>query len=415
MANRALTVSEITARVKSVLEDSFEMGWVIGEVSDFSRARSGHCYWTLRDESSQISCVMFRFYARELTFVPEPGVQLLVYGNVSVYERGGRYQLQVYWVQPVGVGEMAVAFERLRERLEAEGLFAKEHKKPLPRFPRCIGVVTSASGAAIQDILQIVQRRSPGVQIVLRPTQVQGPGAAEAIANGIADLNAHSDADLLIVGRGGGSPEDLWPFNEEVVARAIHDSNIPVVSAVGHEIDYTIADYAADLRAPTPSAAAELATPDQLEIRRQVAARTRELLRLIRDRLAVSEQRLEERDPELLLYALRGRLEQSEQGLDEMRALLAEALDRHLMKTGARFRTSVLRLKSTDPLAGLSRGFAYCSRDQSGQPVIRGGDLSPGDRLRLRFAEGEAGCLVEEVSPGRRFTTRTATGREGND
>ena len=278
MANRALTVSEITARVKSVLEDSLEMGWVIGEVSDFSRASSGHCYWTLRDESSQISCVMFRFYARELTFIPEPGVQLLVYGNVSVYERGGRYQLHVYWVQPVGVGEMAVAFERLRDRLAAEGLFAEERKKPLPRFPRCVGVVTSASGAAIRDILQIVQRRSPGVQIVLRPTRVQGPGAAEAIANGIADLNAHSDADLLIVGRGGGSPEDLWPFNEELVARAIHNSRLPVVSAVGHEIDYTIADYAADLRAPTPSAAAELATPDQMELRREVAARTRALL-----------------------------------------------------------------------------------------------------------------------------------------
>lgn len=414
MKNRALTVSEITARVKSVLEESLEMGWVIGEVSDFSRASSGHCYWTLRDESSQISCVMFRFYARELTFIPEPGVQLLVYGNVSVYERGGRYQLHAYWVQPVGVGEMAVAFERLRERLETEGLFAKERKKPLPRFPRCVGVVTSASGAAIRDILQIVQRRSPGVQIVVRPTRVQGPGAAEAIAAGIADLNAHSEAELLIVGRGGGSPEDLWPFNEEVVARAIHDSRVPVVSAVGHEIDYTIADYVADLRAPTPSAAAELATPDQKELRRQVAARTRELLRVMQGRLAESRQRLEDRGPERVLSALRGGLEQSEQSLDEMRRRLAAALDRHLIKTGARFRTSVLRLKSTDPLAGLSRGFAYCSRAGSGRPVSRGGDLSPGDRLRLRFAEGEAGCLVEEVSPARQFTNRTATRTEEN-
>ena len=414
MANRALTVSEITARVKSVLEDSLEMGWVVGEVSDFSRASSGHCYWTLRDESSQISCVMFRFYARELTFIPEPGVQLLVYGNVSVYERGGRYQLHVYWVQPVGVGEMAVAFERLRDRLAAEGLFAEERKKPLPRFPRCVGVVTSASGAAVRDILQIVQRRSPGVQIVLRPTRVQGPGAAEAIAHGIADLNAHSDADLLIVGRGGGSPEDLWPFNEEVVARAIHNSRLPVVSAVGHEIDYTIADYAADLRAPTPSAAAELATPDQMELRREIAARTRALLRASRERLAESRQRLEDRDPERLLYALRGRLEQSEQSLDEMRGRLVDALDRHLTKTGSRFGTSVLRLKSTDPLAGLSRGFAYCSHAGSGLSVSSGGDLSPGDRLRLRFAEGEAGCLVEEVSPGSRFTTRTSTGTKGN-
>ncbi len=415
MANQALTVSEITARVKSVLEESLEMGWVIGEVSDFSRASSGHCYWTLRDESSQISCVMFRFYARELTFIPEPGVQLLVYGNVSVYERGGRYQLQVYWVQPVGVGEMAVTFERLRARLEAEGLFAEERKKPLPRFPRCVGVVTSARGAAIRDILQIVQRRSPGVQIVLRPTRVQGPGAAQAIANGIADLNAHSEADLLIVGRGGGSPEDLWPFNEEVVARAIHDSRVPVVSAVGHEIDYTIADYVADIRAPTPSAAAELATPDQMELRRQVAARTKDLLRVVRKGLAESRQHLEDREPERLLDALRGRLVQSEQGLDEMRGRLADTLDRHLIKTGVRFRTSVLRLKSTDPLAGLSRGFAYCSRAGSGLPVSRGGDLIPGDRLRLRFAEGEAGCLVEEVSSSRRFTIRTATGTKDND
>lgn len=397
MANQALTVSEITTQVKTVLEESLPMMWIIGEVSDFTRASSGHCYWTLRDEASQISCVMFRFSAQKLTFDPEPGMQLLIYGNVSVYERGGRYQFYVHQVQPVGVGEMAIAFERLCERLEAEGLFSHERKRPMPRFPRSIGIVTSGSGAALKDILQVSSRRAPGIQIVLRSTRVQGPGAAENIASAIRDLNIHSGAEILIVGRGGGSPEDLWAFNEEVVARAIYASDIPVVSAVGHEIDNTIADYVADLRAPTPSAAAELVTPDQVDLRRRVATCNQALVRGIRSRIEENEKQLKNYGVDRLLEGLLGRLQQSSQDLDEMRTSFLSSFDNHLSDIKINLKQSSLKLKASDPLAGLSRGFAFCTR-ADGSQVTNSSDLVLGDQLILRFSEGNATCIVKTIN-----------------
>ena len=227
----AMSVSDITAQVKAVLETSLPDCWVTGEVSDFRRPASGHCYLTLKDETCQLSCVMFRFQAQQVAFEPEPGMQVLVYGRVSVYDRGGKYQFYVSRMQPGGIGEMALAFEQLKSRLELEGLFDAERKRPLPAFPRTIGIVTSRTGAAIRDIIQVLGRRAPGIQLTLCPAQVQGVEAAGQIARAIDCLNQHSEADLLVVGRGGGSPEDLWPFNEEAVARAIF-TNQPDYGAV---------------------------------------------------------------------------------------------------------------------------------------------------------------------------------------
>ena len=395
-----LSVSEITAQVKGILEESMAPCWVIGELSDFSRAASGHCYLTLADAHTQLSAVMFRTYARQLSFAPEPGTKVLAFGNISVYERGGRYQFLVYEIRPAGVGELALAFEKLKSRLEREGLFDPQRKRDLPAFASTVGVVTSRTGAAVRDIIQVIQRRAPGVQIVLRPTTVQGPTAALDIARAIAELNQHSGADILIVGRGGGSPEDLWPFNEEVVARAVYTSTVPVVSAVGHEIDYTICDYVADRRAPTPSAAAEIVTQEHRVLGQRVADFDGRLRAAIANRLAHFQLQLEHADPAGLRRRLSDRFDQAAQYLDERRAAVIGGFDRLAMSKTRAFRTAVLRLEGLSPLTGLSRGFAFCEREADGRPVRQADDLKPGEQIRLRFSAGDALCNVEEVNPG---------------
>jgi len=263
MEEKIYTVSELTREIKQVLETGFPCLWVEGEISNFKRHSSGHLYFTLKDENSQIRCAMWRYRANDLIFRPEDGMKVLVQGNLQVYEPGGYYQIIVQQVQPAGVGELQLAFEQLKKKLYAEGLFDEAHKKPIPIFPERIGVITSPTGAAIRDIISVITRRFPIAQIILAPVRVQGPGAKEEIVQAIQDFNEFGEVDVLIVGRGGGSLEDLWAFNEEVVARAIFTSKIPIISAVGHEIDFSISDFVADRRAPTPSAAAEMAVPDR--------------------------------------------------------------------------------------------------------------------------------------------------------
>ena len=393
----ALTVSEMTSLVKETLEEALPMCWVTGEVVDFSRAASGHCYLTLKDRSSQLPCVFFRFYAREMSFSPEPGMMVVAYGNISVYERGGRYQFLVYRLQPAGVGELALAFERLRSRLEEEGLFDEERKRALPAFPRAVGIVTSATGAAVRDIVEVVGRRAPGVQLVLRSARVQGQGAAGEISRAIDDLNRLGGLDILIVGRGGGSPEDLWAFNEEAVARAIYASAVPVVSAVGHEVDYTIADYVADVRAPTPSAAAEIVAPDRAALIQAVRDGRRRLEAVMSSRLHQLREHLGQVGIRRMAEALRDRLDQSSQYIDEGRRSLAVGLDGQLLTRAAALRTEALRLQGLSPLTGLARGFAFCEREEDGRPVRSGDDLRRGQRLRLRFGQGGALCRVEDI------------------
>ncbi|RLB73761.1 MAG: exodeoxyribonuclease VII large subunit, partial [Deltaproteobacteria bacterium] len=288
----AVSVSTLVQLLQELVEDNFVEVLVQGELSNVSRPPSGHYYFTLKDRKAQIKCAMFRSHVRALRFKPSDGLKVICRGRVSIYPQRGDLQLIVEGIEPEGVGALQLAFDQLQEKLEAEGLFAPELKQPLPPFPQVIGVVTSSSGAAIQDILNVLQRRSAGLQVLLRSARVQGEGAAAEIAAGIADLNRETDVDVLIVGRGGGSREDLWPFNEEIVARAIAASRIPVISAVGHEVDFSIADLVADLRAATPSAAAELVVKNRLELERHLDQLTLRLATQIRSRLSLLSSRL---------------------------------------------------------------------------------------------------------------------------
>jgi exodeoxyribonuclease VII large subunit len=260
------SVSDITHVVKMLIEENIPAIWVEGEISNFKAHYSGHLYFTLKDENAQLSAVMWKSRTSNLSFTLEDGMLVQAYGNITLYEKSGRYQIDIIEMQPAGRGRLQAEFERLKHKLEAEGLFDVSHKKSIPRYPNSIGIVTSETGAALQDILNILKRRAPQVNIILRPVKVQGEGAAREIAEGVRELNIYKNLDLIIVGRGGGSLEDLWAFNEEIVARAIYNSEIPVIAAVGHEIDFTISDFVSDLRAPTPSAAAELAVPDRKEL-----------------------------------------------------------------------------------------------------------------------------------------------------
>ncbi|MCX7797249.1 MAG: exodeoxyribonuclease VII large subunit [Melioribacter sp.] len=266
MFENILSVSEITNLIKSVLEDGFSEVNVIGEISNFKAHVSGHWYFTLKDANAQINCTMWRGLNNYVFFTPQDGMKVIVSGKITVYPPRGNYQIDVRAMKPAGMGELQLAFEKLKQKLAAEGLFDPEHKKPIPKFPQKIGIVTAIDGAALQDMKSIAARRYPLCELVIAPCRVQGEGAAEEIVSSIKLLNQYDDIDVIIVGRGGGSLEDLWPFNEEIVARAIFDSKIPIISAVGHEIDFTIADFVADLRAPTPSAAMELATPNIEEL-----------------------------------------------------------------------------------------------------------------------------------------------------
>ncbi len=265
-----LTVSELTHEIKDILEDRFPDVWVEGEISNLRIPPSGHIYFTLKDENSQIRAVLFKMQSRTLRFVPEDGLHVICRGRVSLYEKRGDYQLILEGMEPKGIGALQLAFLQLRERLEKEGFFEASRKKPIPSIPQTIGIITSPTGAVIQDLIQIIQRRFENVRLLLYPVKVQGEGAAKEIAEGIRYFNRKGEVDVIIAGRGGGSLEDLWAFNEEVVARAIFHSHIPVISAVGHETDYTIADFVADLRAPTPSAAAELVVKDKRELKRNL-------------------------------------------------------------------------------------------------------------------------------------------------
>lgn len=391
---RPYTVSEITAEVKRLLEESLPPIWIEGEISSFTHHSSGHRYLTLKDELSQIRCVMWRRWGDRLLFTPEVGMKVLACGDISVYERSGQYQFYVSQLQPSGVGELQLAFERLRARLAEEGLFDDAHKRALPEFPERIGVVTSPSGAAIRDIVDVLNRRFPSVEVVLRPANVQGAGAAEEIARAIEEFNVYSEVDLVIVGRGGGSPEDLWAFNEEVVARAIFDSRIPVISAVGHEIDFTIADFVADLRAPTPSAAAELAVKDREELLRGVRdlrVRATEAMarRLERDRLA-----FENLSSSYVLRRFEERVDQRAQRVDDLESALATAFDRLAVARIVAHRELSSKLDALSPFSAFGRGFSMCEKLPERAIVRDSAQLAPEDRIRVRFAKGSAMCEV---------------------
>lgn len=434
-----LTVSELNRETRRLLESSFPLVWVEGELSNLTQARSGHLYFTLKDRDAAVQGAMFRNRNMHLDFTPEEGMQVLVRAKVSLYEARGNFQLIAEHMEPAGAGALQRAFEELKRKLDAEGLFEPDRKRPLPTLPRRIGVVTSATGAAIRDILTVLGRRFPAIEVVLYPVQVQGTAAAAQIAAAIGTANARREVDVLIVGRGGGSIEDLWAFNEEVVARAIHASELPVVSAVGHEIDITIADFVADYRAPTPSAAAEALSPDGQDILARLSRLQRRLGQAMTGRVRRSQERLHHLSRRLRHPGQR--LQELAQRIDELEARLHRAQQRHRQQAGARLEqllrrlrhnspalgirrrqeqlrqlqvrlvtamqhTQVLRqrrlkelvraLDAVSPLAVLGRGYAIVCRREDGQIVRSAAEVAAGDEVEARLHSGRLICTVKQ-------------------
>lgn len=394
-----ITVSALNSYAKAVLnsDEGLRSVVVCGEVTNFVRHfRSGHCYFTLRDANASIKCVLFNRSAAQLDFSPEDGMLVLAYGSVTLYERDGAFQLYVDFMRPYGVGAAQKAFDRLKATLEKEGLFAPEHKKPLPAVPGCIGVVTSATGAALQDIKNVLSRRWPQVLLLLAPVNVQGLEAADQIVQGIEKLDKIGKPDVIIVARGGGSREDLWVFNSEKIARAAFACKTPIVSAVGHEIDFTILDYVADKRAPTPSAAAEICVPSREEQLQKIYKIQQNIQYSIQSRLRVCYNRLEWMQAPRQLSTFRTRLEGAEKGLRKMSFDCQSIMQTRLERCSEKLAAQAARAHSLSPYVVMARGYALVERN--GTPV-KVNALSAGESIILHGNDADAQCRVETVMP----------------
>ena len=434
-------VSQLTRRIKELLEREISYVWLSGEISNFRVSPAGHAYFTLKDNLSQIDAVMFKGRMMKLQFTPDSGLEVIVYGQITVYERRGNYQIVCDEMHPKGIGALQLAFDKLKKKLHAEGLFDDDHKKPLPLLPKRIGIVTSPTGAAIRDILNVLGRRFANVHVILYPARVQGDEAAEDIVEGIRVLDERG-VDVMIVGRGGGSLEDLWPFNEEIVVRAVYQAQTPIISAVGHEIDFALTDFAADLRAPTPSAAAELVVREQREFieklgtsRQRMAAAVGQTVRYYRNRMDVVRASFVFRRPEELIRQRRQRLDEARMelertlqtrlqearhrltglvrslGLLSPRQRLRRAFERlgvlreRLVRAGTtivergrgRLRPRLAQLDALSPLAVLGRGYALAHKLPEHTVVRDAATLAPGDELALRFAKGRAAATVQRI------------------
>src|SRR5438094_7223233 len=391
--NGVLTVSELLRSVRDALERRFPLLWVRGELSNLSRAPSGHCYFTLKDAAAQVDCVMFRSRAAALDWEPRDGAQVEVCALVTLYEPRGRFQLTVEGMRPAGLGPLYERFLRLKEKLEREGLFDLAAKRAPPAFPGCIGVLTSPAAAALRDVLTTLARRNPAIPVIVYPVPVQGEGAAARIAAMLATANARDECDVLLLVRGGGSIEDLWCFNEESVARAIRASRIPVVVGVGHETDFTIADFAADQRAPTPTAAAELATPARAELASRVGDCVRCLAREMRRRLQYAAQALDGCAKRLVHPA--ERLRRSEQALAQLRTPLAFALGHRVHRSSAQLERLQASLTSLDPYAVLARGYSI-PRNGAGEVLRDATQAREGEDILTTLARGALQSKVKK-------------------
>lgn len=441
--DRPLSVSRLTIQIKGLLERQFPRIWVIGEISNLKRAGSGHWYFSLKDEQSQIRCNMWRSYTRQVPFSPADGMEILVSASLNVYQPRGEYNLIVDHMEELGLGRLKIEFERLKQKLRAEGLFDADHKKPLPFLPHKIGVVTSPTGAALRDMLQVFRKRFAGVHVLIYPARVQGEGAAGEIAEGIRFLDHHGDCDLIIAGRGGGSEEDLWAFNEEVLARAIFAAETPVISAVGHEVDFTIADFTADVRAATPSHGAEIAIRGLSEYQQMIALHQRTMERIISGKFLQLKSRINLAESHPIFVRLRSRLNDGQRRLTELErrlqkrmadrlhhlamrlagtregmtprhlqarlALLREHLDSafkdlihwahvHMEKLDRRFASATRRLDDLSPLKILGRGYSAVY-NQKNAIVYGPEDVRFGEILRIQMARGEIHTRVIEKEP----------------
>ena len=387
-------MSELTQAIKGLLEANLYYIWLEGEISNFKRAASGHCYFTLKDEGSQVRGVIFRGQAGSLRFKPEDGLHVICRGMVTVYEARGEYQVIIDYMEPVGVGARQLALEQLKERLAKEGYFDEERKRPLPLLPGCVGVVTSSTGAVIRDIIRILERRHAAMGLLLYPVRVQGVEASREIAEGIEALNRRDDVDVIIVGRGGGSVEDLWAFNEEIVARSIFKSRLPVISAVGHETDYTLADMIADVRAPTPSAAAEIVVKSREEFSLHLSA--------IQGRMkaallaSVDEQRIALRGRERGLIDPRRRYRDMRLRLDDMGERLNVAVSHRYTIARRGLEATVARLNALSPLNVLQRGYSIARKMPSHAVIRDAGEVSIGEDINIMLYKGELSCKVYE-------------------
>lgn len=383
------TVSQLNRFIKQMLDGTSILNniWVKGEISNFKRHYTGHCYLTLKDEGGVLKAVMFKANAARLAFAPENGMKVMARGRVSVYERDGSYQLYIEEMQPDGIGSLHIAYEQLKARLQEEGLFDEAKKKPLPPYPSTIGVVTATTGAAIRDIINILSRRYPCAKVLIYPTLVQGEGAAAGIAEAIEYFNAHKLADVLIVGRGGGSIEDLWAFNEEQTARAIYASEIPIVSAVGHETDFTIADFVADLRAPTPSAAAELVVPSAVELRERILSMRSRIITEVLHTVQMKRSQIEK----MTLRSPSAKLADNRVLLDERIKHLVRNIDLILARKREEIKATAGKLDAMSPLAVLGRGYSI-AKNKDGMVIRKTGDAVSGMEFELLLSDGTAGA-----------------------
>jgi exodeoxyribonuclease VII large subunit len=438
------TVSRLNREVRFTLENHFPLLWVEGEISNFSAPHSGHWYFSLKDTTAQVRCAMFRPQNRRLNFTPKEGMHVILKARISLYEGRGDFQLLVEHIEDAGVGKLQKAFEALKKKLAEAGLFSNTHKKPIPLFPNCIGVITSPTGAAIKDIISVLKRRFSSAPIIIYPTLVQGELAAANIVNALQIANQRQECDVIILARGGGSLEDLWPFNEENVAHAIFNSTIPIISGVGHEIDYTIADFVADIRAPTPSVAAEIATPDINKLVESLAYHQTHLLRLIKQtiislqqKISWAQKHLQQQHPKRRLAEQQQRLDYCEMALVQLQNKLLHKLTAHTqnlkeklfantpkhlirdfnhrmetvkthlqttilikLKTYRQiFDNTATQLHTLSPLTTLQRGFAIVTSEKLDKVVSSYKEVHMGDKVHIRLSEGKLNCIVQTSEP----------------
>ncbi len=391
----AVTVSDLNRYIKDKIADDENLNQILvkGEISNFKNHYTGHMYFTLKDENSLIKCVCFKTYASKLTFMPKDGMKVIVLGSVSVFERDGIYQIYVKMMEEDGEGDLYTKYKELKERLEKEGLFDDSHKQKIPLMPKVIGVLTSQTGSVIRDIINVSTRRNPNVYIRLLPVPVQGEGAAEKIASGIKFMNENNLADVLILARGGGSLEDLWPFNEEIVARAIYDSKIPIISAVGHETDFSISDFVADLRAPTPSAAAELAVPDVYEVKKKIESLQDRLRMALIKKVEVMKLRYDKCMASSVFKEPLRKVNDNYLIIDNLIKRLDSSIKIKEEKEKNRYIELVSKLDALSPLKTLSRGYTLTEKD--GKIVKTKSELSSGDKVSLRFTDGEKQAVID--------------------
>lgn len=396
MTYNPISVTELNRYIKETFEkdEYFANILVEGEISNYKHHYTGHLYFTLKDDKSLIKCIMFKTYTGHLDFEPQDGMKVMILGSVSVFERDGTYQLYAKAMKPLGkIGDLRAAYEALKLKLEKEGLFAKEHKKQIPMYPKVIGVLTSNTGAVIRDIINVSTRRNPNVVIRLFPVPVQGEGAAEKIAKGIKFMNENKLADVLIIARGGGSLEDLWPFNEEVLARAIYESELPIISAVGHETDFTISDFVADLRAPTPSAAAELAVPNIQELMLKLDAYQNRLKQALTRKLELMRLRYEKCMQSRAFTGALQKINEQYIIIDMKIKLMENIITQKLQNKKANLQELVIQLDTLSPLKTLARGYSIIYKE--GTRVKKTTDLKPQDKITIRLQDGETRAVVE--------------------